>query len=124
MRLLTSILIVFLFSSCGDKVEREKLPGRYVFTHWTKDTIDIRENGTYRHFTFHEDQKLENSGTWKLNSFGNEITLENFSVLTNPSLPSGSWISTLRVDGDEIHLMYADDINAYYKKIEELDSAK
>lgn len=123
MRLLTITFIVFLLTSCGDKVERERLPGRYVFTHWTKDTIDVKNNGTYRHFTFSDGKRLENSGTWKLNSNGNEIQFEDFSFLTD-GMSSGNWFSRLRVDGEEIHLMYADDINAYYNKVSELDSLK
>lgn len=123
MRQLGFGLVIFLVSSCGDKVERERLPGRYVFTHWTKDTIDIRMDGTYRHFTFINGKKLENSGTWKLNSIGNEIQFEDFSFLTD-SLPSGNWFSRIRVDGKEIHLMYAADINAYYNKVGQLDSLK
>lgn len=123
MRQLTIILIISLLSSCGDKVERERLPGRYVFTHWTKDTIDIMTDGTYRHFTFRNGKSFENSGTWKLNSIGNEIQFEDFSFLTD-SMPSGNWFSRLRTDGQEIHLMYADDINAYYNKVYELDSLK
>jgi len=123
MRLSTIILIIFLLSSCGDKVERERLPGRYAFTHWTKDTIDINDNGTYRHFTFRNGRRFENSGTWKLNSIGTEIQFENFSFLTD-SMASGNWFSRLRTDGQEIHLMYADDINAYYSKVSELDSLK
>lgn len=123
MRLLTFVLFIFLLSSCGDKVEREKLPGRYVFSHWLKDTIDVNNDGRYIHFTFIDGKKLENSGTWQLNSIGNEIQFENFSFLTD-GMPSGRWSSRLRVDGDEIHLMYADDINAYYKKVTGIDSLK
>jgi len=118
MKLLRATLIVFLFASCGDKVDRDKLPGRYVFTHWNRDTIDVRNNGTYRHYTFAHGKTLENAGTWKLNSAGSEIQFEDFSFLTD-SMPSGNWFSRLRVDGEEIHLMYADDINAYYQKISE-----
>jgi|JI10StandDraft_1071094.scaffolds.fasta_scaffold533609_2 hypothetical protein len=123
MRLLRTTIIIFLFASCGDKVDRDKLPGRYVFTHWDRDTIDVRNDGTYRHYTFAYGKTLENSGTWKLNSIGNEIQFEDFSFLTD-SMPSGNWFSRLRVDGEEIHLMYADDINAYYNKVIELDSVK
>ena len=31
----------------GDKVDKEKLPGRYVFQIWGKDTLDVYSNGTY-----------------------------------------------------------------------------
>jgi hypothetical protein len=91
MKLLRATLIIFLFTSCGgDKVDRNKLPGRYVFTHSKHDTIDIKNDGTYRHYTFAYGQTLENTGTWKLNSNGNEITFEDFSFLTD-SMPSGLW---------------------------------
>src|SRR6188472_711241 len=109
MRLLTTILIVLLLSSCGDnggKVEKENLPGRYVFTHWGKDTIDIMDDGTYKHFTFNDGKRLENTGTWKLRASQDEILFEDFSFLTD-GMPPGNWYSRLRVDGEEIHLMYA-----------------
>lgn len=125
MRLLLAILIVSLFTSCGckvDKVGTEKLPGRYVFTHWGKDTIEIRDDGTYKHFTFIDGKKLENRGAWTLRATQEEIRFEDFSFLTD-NHPPGNWFSRLRVEGEEIHLMYACDINAYYKRVSALDSA-
>lgn len=122
MRLLIIALFVGFLSSCGDKVEREMLPGRYVFTHWTKDTIDIKYDGTYEHFIFADGKRIVNSGTWKLNSTGNEIKFENFSDHSRRS--NGNWFARLRVKGQEIHLMYADDINAYYNRVDEIDSLK
>lgn len=123
MKLLVVILMISLFYSCGckvDKVEKVKLPGRYVFTHWNKDTIEIRDNGTYRHFIMLDGKKLENTGTWKLRITRDEILFEDFSFLTDGG-PPGNWSPRLRLNGDEIHLMYACDINAYYKRIGDLD---
>ena len=124
IRQMVVILVVSLLPSCGfkvDEVEREKLPGRYVFTHWSKDTIEIRADGTYNHFTFINGKKLENQGVWTLRASQDEIQFKEFSFLTD-NLPPGNWFSRLRVEGEEIHLMYACDINAYYKKVSELDS--
>jgi hypothetical protein len=122
MKLIRTTLIVLLLASC-DKVDRYELPGRYVFTHWNRDTIDVKQDGTYRHYTFAHGHKLSNTGTWKLNSNGSEVTFENFSFLTD-NMPPGLWISRIRIDEEEIHLMYASDINAYFKKMEKLDSLR
>lgn len=124
MRLLKATIIIFLFTSCGyDWVDKHKLPGRYVFTHWDRDTIDVRSDGTYRHYTFKSGRTFENTGTWKLNSTETEIDFENFSFQYKKR-SAGVWISKLRGDGEEIHLMYAKELNAYYNKVSELDSLK
>lgn len=120
MKLLLMPLIIFLCTSCVDKVEKEDLPGQYVFTHWGRDTIDIKGDGTYRHYNLVSGQQFENTGTWKLNSNGNEIQFENFSFLDDK--PTGNWFTRLRVEESEIQLMYASDINAYYRKVGSLDS--
>ena len=62
-----------------------------------------------------------NNGTWKLMSSHDEIQFEDFSSLTD-GMPPGNWFSRLRLEGEEIQLMYACDINAYYKRIGGLDT--
>ena len=121
MKILLNTLIFLLLTSCGDRVEKENLPGRYIFTHWGQDTIDIKGDGTYRHYTFFSGKQLENIGTWNLNSNGTEIQFVEFSFLPD-YMPTGNWYSRLRVDRDQVHLMYASDINAYYRKIDNVDS--
>ncbi|MEZ4945408.1 MAG: hypothetical protein R2804_07780 [Cyclobacteriaceae bacterium] len=121
MKILLTTMLIFLLTSCGENVAKEDLPGQYVFTHWGRDTIDIKSDGTYRHYTFASGRQLENTGTWKLNSIGDEVLFENFSFLTD-TMQTGNWYSRLRVDGEEIHLMYASDINAYYRKSSNVDS--
>ena len=104
-------------TSCGDKIDEEKLYGQYVFSHWSKDTLDIRPNGTYYYRTYVEDKILKNEGNWKLNSIGTEINFENFSFLTNGL--KGNWYSLIRTQDAEIHLMYASEENIYFKKIKD-----
>ncbi len=118
MKIFLGIIVIVFFFSCGNRVEKEELPGRYVFSHWGKDTLDLRSDGTYHHHTFQDSQLLENRGTWILNNNGTEITFANFSSLTDGTGP-GNWISRLRVQGGKVHLMYASDINAYYIKTEQ-----
>ncbi|GAA0894081.1 hypothetical protein GCM10009122_37610 [Fulvivirga kasyanovii] len=79
------------------------------------------ENGTYQHYTVINNTKLKNSGTWKLMETQEEILFENFSFLTDEN-PPGNWFSRLRLEEEEIQLIYACDINAYYKRIGGLDS--
>jgi hypothetical protein len=123
MKIVLTTFILFLLLSCVDTVKTEDLHGQYVFTHWGGDTIDIRADGTCRHYNLIDGKQLENNGTWKLNTIGTEIKFEQFSFLTD-SMPAGNWYSRLRLDGDEIHLMFASDINAYYKKIKSNDSLR
>lgn len=52
-----------------------------------------------------------------------EVKFEGFSF-NSDSISSGSWVSRLRIEGEEVRLMYADDVPAYYYKISELDSLK
>ena len=110
------VLTIWTFTSCGDVVDKERLPGRYLFSHWGKDTLDLKTDGTYYYRVYVDNKRLEHTGTWKLNSLGNEITFEDFTFLTEGT--KGNWQSKLRTNDDEIHLMYASDENIYFKKIE------
>lgn len=109
-------IILLLLTSCGDRIEREKLIGRYVWNDGRIDTLELRADGTYEYWTFKPGRKLANSGKWKLNSIRNEVEfeLENFPFLTN-HVPEGSWFSRLKSIDNEVHLMYGRDI--YLKQI-------
>ena len=72
-------ILFFALVSCGEKLEKEQLYGQYEFSHWSKDTIELKPDGTYYFRTYLDNRKLENSGTWKLNTNGNEINFEKFS---------------------------------------------
>lgn len=109
-------ILLFSFVSCGEKVDKEQLYGHYELSHWSKDTLELKTDGTYYYRIYLDNRKLENSGNWKLNVTGNEIKFEKFSFLGD-GLPKGNWFSKLRTDGDEIHLMYASEENIYFKKL-------
>jgi len=116
MTIFRTTIILLLLTSCGDRIEREKLIGRYVWNDGRIDTLELRADGTYDYWTFKPGRKLANSGTWKLNSILNEIEFDNFRFLTNHD-PEGSWFSRLRSRDNEVHLMYATGSDIYLKKL-------
>ena len=83
MKLICVILIILTIISCNTRVEKEKLPGVYIFSDLRGDTLKLKSDGTFYHHTLKEGKIFKNSGTWKLNSLGNEIIFENFSFLTD-----------------------------------------
>ena len=121
MTLFRTTLFFLLLTSFGDRVEREKLIGRYVCNDGRIDTLELRGDGSYEYWTFKPGRKIAHSGTWKLNSLLNEVEfeLENFPFLKSHA-PEGSWYSRIRTRGSEIHLMYATDSDLYLKQIKAL----
>ncbi|WP_205503079.1 hypothetical protein [Rufibacter psychrotolerans] len=109
-------ILLFTLVSCSEKLEKEQLYGHYEFSHWSKDTLELKPDGTYYFRTYLDNRKLDNSGTWKLNAAGNEINFDKFSFL-GEGLPTGNWHSRLRIDGSETYLMYASEENIYFKKL-------
>jgi|GEM_PF-4145308 len=129
------ILTLTTLISCeffGDRVEEKKLPGRYVFQTWGKDTLDVYSDGTYSYYKWWNGRKLENSGTWTYKSNMGEVDFDNFSFLTDSIslgdstfLPKGSWITRIKTSGDEIRFVYASDVyNAYFLKVDSVDKKK
>ena len=122
MILFRVILVLLLFTSCANKIERKKIIGRYVWNDDRIDTLEVRADGTYEYWTFLPGRKLTNSGTWKWDSLTNmvEFERENFPFLKS-HVSEGSWFSQLRSNGDEIHLMNGIDKNMYLRKIDALE---
>lgn len=129
------ILILATLISCdffGDRVDKEKLPGRYVFQTWGKDTLDVYADGTYSYYKWWDGRKLENSGTWAYDSNMGEIDFDNFSFLTDSItiadstfLPHGHWITRIKTEDDEIRFVYASDVyKAYFLKVDSVDHKK
>jgi len=78
-----AITVVLIFTSCGYKIEKEKLIGRYVWNDGRMDTLEVRADGTYEYWNFKPGRKIAHSGTWKFNSLLNEIERE-FPFLNKP----------------------------------------
>ena len=118
MNLSRAIIILLLLTSCGDRIGKEKLLGRYVWNDGRLDTLELRADDTYEYWAYKPGRKIANSGTWKLNSLLNEVEFEkeNFPFLVEHS-PEGSWFSRLRSRDNEVHLMYATDRDLYLKRI-------
>jgi len=109
MTILRTILVLLILTSCSDTVNNEILVGRYV---WTNDTLELLPNKTFKHYF----NTNANSGTWKLNSTGNEVAFDNFKF--NDGLGPGVWYSRIIVTDGEIHLNVNSDISGgYFKKI-------
>lgn len=96
---------------------REKIPGQYVWNEGEAGTLDVNADGTYHYWISETTPRLENYGTWELDTVSNAIIFEDFRFLTD-GLPGGRWRSRLRSEDNEVHLMYARDSNIYLKKIE------
>jgi hypothetical protein len=116
----------------GDKVDKEKLPGRYVFQIDNRDTLDVYSNGTYSYYKWWDGRKLKNSGTWTYNSSMGEVDFDNFSFLTDSIsiadstfLPSGRWSTKIKTENDEIRFVYASDVyKGYFLKVDSVDNKK
>ncbi len=116
----TLFVILLVLTSCVrqyDKVPRERIIGRYVWNEDQAGALDVNDDGTYRYWMYEDTAKLENFGTWELDSVSNAVAFDNFSFLTD-DLPRGVWVSELRSQNNEVQLMYADDSNTYLKKVE------
>lgn len=125
-------LILTTLISCeffGDKVDKEKLPGRYVFQIDNRDTLDVYSNGTYSYYKWWYGRKLQNSGTWTYNSSLGEVDFDNFSFLTDSItyadstfLPRGSWITRIKTEDDEIRFVYASDVyKGYFLRVDSIE---
>jgi hypothetical protein len=130
-----SLLILTSLISCeffGDRVDKEKLPGRYVFQIDNKDTLDVYSDGTYAYYKWWYGRKLENSGTWTYNSSMGEVAFDNFSFLTDSIsiadstfLPRGRWITRIKTTDDEIRFIYSSDVyKGYFLKVDSVDNKK
>lgn len=116
----------------GDRVDKEKLPGRYVFQTWDNDTLDVYADGTYSYYTWWDGRKLQNSGTWTYNSNRGSVDFDNFSFMTDSIsiadstfLPRGTWMTRIKTKGDEIRFVYASDVyKAYFLKVDSVDNKK
>ena len=109
MTIIRTIIALIILTSCSDAIDNEKLIGRYVMA---KDTLELLPNKTFRHFF----NNRTNSGTWKLNSTGNEISFDNFSF--NSDKGNGIWYSRIILTNDEIHINVNSDISdGYFNKI-------
>ena len=128
-------LTLVTLTSCGfigNRVDKEKLPGRYVFQTWANDTLDVYSNGTYSYYKWWDGRKLENSGTWTYNRNMGEVEFNNFSLLTDSItfadstfLPGGHWITKIQTEDDEIRFVYASDVyKAYFLKVDSIDNKK
>jgi hypothetical protein len=122
-------LALMTFISCSffrDKVDKEELPGRYVFQIDNNDTLNVYTDGTYSFYKTSSGRKLQNSGRWTYNSNVGEMNFNNFSFLTHSIsigdstfFPRGSWITRVEKDDDEIRFIYASDVyNGYFLKID------
>jgi hypothetical protein len=129
----SGLLILFLaLASCrfnGDTLDKAKLPGRYVFQIWGRDTLDVYSDGMYSYYKWSEGRRLRNSGTWKYEEDRGQVAFENFSFLTDSVtvadstfLPRGWWVSRIETKGEEIRFVYASDIQyGYFLRVGPLD---
>lgn len=126
-------LTLTIFISCeffGDRVDKEKLPGRYVFQIDNGDTLDVYSNGTYSYYTWSYGKKLQNSGTWTHNSGMGEVDFQDFSFLTNSTnigdstfVPRGTWITRIETKENQIRFIYASDVyKGYFLKVDTVDN--
>lgn len=122
MNLFRAILILLLLTSCGDRIGKEKLPGRYVWNDGCLDTLELRADGRYEYWAYKPGRKIANSGTWKVNSILNEVEFEkeNFPFLAE-HVPLGSWFSRLRSRDNEVHLLYATNRDLYLTQVKAKD---
>lgn len=118
MKVLRPVLVLFIFVSCGETVEREQLFGRYVWNDERMDTLEIRPDGTYEYWMSTSGQKLKNYGTWKFDSASNlvEFELENFPFIKSHA-KGQSWFSKARLKNNEVQLMYAPGSDLYLKQV-------
>lgn len=128
-------LTLTTFISCsfmGDRVDKEKLPGTYVFQIDNNDTLAVYADGTYSFYKWRHGRKLQNSGTWTYNSSMGEVHFNNFSFLTDfisiadsTFLPRGSWITRIKTEDDAIRFVYASDVyKGYFLKVDSVHKQK
>ena len=76
------------------------------------DTLELLPDHTFRHYF----NNKTNSGTWKLNSTGNEVAFDNFKF--NSDNGRGVWYSRIILTNGEIHLnVNSDKSDGYFNKI-------
>jgi hypothetical protein len=103
---------------CGNRVNRERLIGEYVFSRANSDTLGLKADSTFYYSTYDSGTRLVNTGKWKLSITGTAVDFEDVSLATD-GIPAGRWQSDIRVEEEKIRLLYGEDSEAYYEKIEE-----
>jgi hypothetical protein len=116
-----TICVLAFITSCSQPPPESALPGTYCFSTWNvHDSLFVNKDRTYRYEVYYASGKIStSSGKWEYNSFGGEITFENFSFPNSEGngIPPGYWHSKVRVtDKGEVHLMYSSENNIYFAK--------
>jgi hypothetical protein len=123
------VLMIVTLSSCqfvGDRVDTNKLPGRYLFKAGGQDTLDVYPDGTYLYYRWWNGKKLKNAGTWTHNVGMGMVDFKNFSFLTDSMriadstfLPRGTWSTRIRTSNNDIRFVYASDVDrAYFLRVD------
>ena len=130
--LLLTTIIACTHSGKGDFPDKERLTGRYVYQSNSQDTIDVNSDGTYTNYTWWDNRKLENSGTWFYDSLNGRVDFDNFSFLLDTMdiadstfVPRGHWNARIEIKENEIRFIYATDIyKGYFLRVDSVDRKK
>ena len=102
-------VLSILLTSCM-AVKEKDIVGTYnaAFLKAT-DTLIVKQNHTY----IYHDQSMVHMGRWELK--GNSLYFNNFQF--SPTGALNTWVADVKLQDNDIRIMYAEDDGCYYKKI-------
>ena len=74
-----------------------------------RDTLIVNQNHTY----VYRDQNMVHTGTWELK--GGTLYFNNFKF--SPTGAINTWVADVKLQDNDIRIMYAEEDGCYYKKI-------
>lgn len=110
---LLAVLPILLISSCKAVKEKDVVGTYNAAFLRAHDTLTVNQNHTY----VYRDQSLVHTGSWELK--GNSMYFNNFKFSTNGDI--NTWIADVKLQDNDVRIMYAEDDGCYYKKIKKIN---
>ncbi len=106
---LLAVLSILLISSCKAIKEKDVVGTYNAAFLRARDTLIVNRNHTY----VYHDQNMVHKGSWELK--GNTLSFNNFQF--SPTGDINTWVTDVRLQDNDVRIMYAEDDGCYYKKI-------
>ena len=123
--LLLLLLYSIIIGCCSSSPNTQTLVGKYFFNNYKNDSLKefivIYPDKTYKHqFKSDNGNVFENKGIWSYDSIGCEILFNDFLFFNNEGSlygnKGGNWYSRIKMNDNEIKLMYSSENNIYFSK--------
>lgn len=100
---------ILLISSCKAVKEKDVIGTYNAAFLRSRDTLILNHDHTY----VYHDQNMVHTGSWELK--GNTLSFNNFQF--SPTGALNTWVTDVRLQDNDVRIMYAEEDGCYYKKI-------